>query len=167
VVPPASVVPPETLPEQPVAEATPAEAAASAEATEPSVSEELDVPTETSASLSPTASPVSGPPAVSAGRPAKSEAVDLLSSYVAEVRARIEQQKRYPAMARRREEEGVVLARVAIAPNGELDALDLEGEASVFLQRATREAVERARPFPTPPRGAVTIEIPVRWEVRR
>lgn len=169
---PPPVAPPVAPPEEPVApaarEATASvEVAASTEAAEASVPEELDVAGDDAESLPPTASPASGLPAVSAGQPAESEAVDLLPSYVVEVRARIERQKRYPAMARRRGDEGFVLARVAIASDGDLDSIDLEGEASPFLVRATREAVERARPFPMPPRGAVTIEVPVRWQVLR
>lgn len=169
---PAPVAPPVALPEEPAAPAVPeaaasAEVAASAEAAEASVPEAPDVPAEDAESLPPTTSPAIGLPAVSAGQPMESEAVDLLPSYVAEVRARIERQKRYPAMARRRGDEGVVLARVAIGSDGGLDSIDLEGEASPFLLRATREAVERARPFPMPPRGAVTIEVPVRWQVLR
>jgi len=155
--PPLPVVPPEPIapPEEPVTDAAPDRVAAT------------DAPAAEADALPSSASPSSGLPAVSADPPSESEAVDLLPSYVAEVRARIEQQKRYPAMARRRGDEGVVLARVAIGPDGDLDSIDLEGRASPFLLRATREAVERARPFPMPPRGAVTIEVPVRWQVRR
>lgn len=105
-------------------------------------------------------------PSDSAQRREDAPRIDLLPGYVAEVRARIERQKRYPTMARRRGDEGLVLVRVSIASNGDLDSVDIAGQASAFLLRATREAVERARPFPMPPRGSVTIEIPVRWRVR-
>ena len=160
---PMPVVPPEPVapPAESVAEAAPAESEAT------TVPTEVAVPAAEAEALPSSAVPDAGLPAVSAGQPTDSEVIDLLPSYVAEVRARIERQKRYPAMARRREEEGVVLARVAIAPDGDLVSIDIEGRASLFLQRATREAVERARPFPMPPRGAVTIEVPVRWQVLR
>ncbi len=160
---PMPVVPPEPAapPAESVAEAAPAESEATA------IPTELPVPAAESEAQPSSAVPDTGLPAVSAGEPTDSEAIDLLPSYVAEVRARIEQKKRYPAMARRRGDEGLVLARIAIAPDGDLVSIDIEGRASLFLQRATREAVERARPFPMPPRGAVKIEVPVRWQVRR
>lgn len=152
--PPAPEAPPRPEP-PPVSEAIPESAA------------EPTPDTESLASAAPIAGEQDAPPAVSAGVPEDASEIDLLPGYVAEVRARIEREKRYPAMARRRGEEGLVLARVAIAADGDLDSIDIDGEASVFLLRATREAVERARPFPMPPRGSVTIEIPVRWQVRR
>ncbi|MHA7838852.1 MAG: energy transducer TonB, partial [bacterium] len=119
---------------EPVAEpAKPTELAAVAEASAPS---------QTSASAAAPASSVeeSTPPAVSSGVPASAPSVDPLPDYVAEIRARIEREKRYPSMARRRGDEGRVLARVAIAASGELDSVDVEGQASVLLLRATRDA---------------------------
>ncbi len=92
---------------------------------------------------------------------------DAMPSYVAEVRRRIESKKRYPAMARRRREEGRVLARVSISSNGALRGLDLEEKAPLSLRRATRSAIQGAAPFPVPPRGEVMVEISVVWQVRR
>lgn len=92
---------------------------------------------------------------------------DAMPSYVAEVRRRIESKKRYPAMARRRGEEGRVVARVSISSSGALRGLDLEDKAPLSLRRATRSAIEGAAPFPVPPRGEVMVEISVLWQVRR
>lgn len=92
---------------------------------------------------------------------------DAMPDYVAEVRRRIESKKRYPAMARKRREEGRVLARISISPSGTLRGVELKEEAPLSLLRATRSAIERAAPFPSPPRGELRVEIYVLWQVRR
>jgi TonB family protein len=91
--------------------------------------------------------------------------IDPLPDYVADVRSRIESKKRYPAMARRRSEEGLVVARVSIGTDGRVAELEIDGAGPLSLRRATRAAVENAAPFPMPPRGAVVIEVPIRWRV--
>lgn len=123
-------------------------------------------------------SPIERPRAVTAdpapsAEPVRLEAeafeqdVDPLPRYVALVRARVDAQKRYPAMARQRSEEGLVLARLSIGPDGRLEGLEVDRGGPLLLRRATRAAVEAAAPFAMPPGGSVLIEIPVRWRVQR
>ena len=90
---------------------------------------------------------------------------DPFDRYVATVRRQIESEKRYPAMARRRSEEGLVQALLTLDRDGRLESLTLAGDPSLLLRRATRAAVEAAGPFPSPPRGRVIIEVPIRWRI--
>lgn len=95
------------------------------------------------------------------------DVVDPLPAYVAAVRARVDSNKRYPAMARRRSEEGLVLARLSISSDGRLEDVEVDRAGPMLLRRATREAVEAAAPFSMPPSGPVVVEIPIRWRVHR
>lgn len=130
------------------------------------------VETETMAAVeapSAVASSATSPPSsASANAPMSPEArVDAMPSYVAEVRRRIEAKKRYPSLARRKREEGRVVARVSIDSGGELRGVELDGNAPLSLRRATRSAIHGASPFPVPPRGELLVEISVLWKVRR
>lgn len=84
-----------------------------------------------------------------------------LARYVEEVRKRIEARKRYPSMARKRAVEGRVVARVGIGADGRISSLEFDGGAPTLLRRATDDAIRAAAPYPAPPAGAVTIELPV------
>jgi protein TonB len=90
---------------------------------------------------------------------------ERLARYVAEVRAMILAQKRYPRLARKRSIEGAVEARIEIGADGSLSGLRLSESAPRVLSRATEEAIERAAPFPTPPEGVRVIEIPVDYSL--
>ena len=89
------------------------------------------------------------------------------ASYVDQIRAQVEARKRYPSMARRRGTEGVVLARFHIDENGRLVSLSTDNAAASILSRSTREAVERAAPFPPPPHGSIVIELPIRYALQQ
>jgi len=90
---------------------------------------------------------------------------DRLAVYMAEVRSRVAAHKRYPSMARSRGIEGLVIVRVAIGADGSLESVEVAGEGSGVLARATRQAVERAAPFPVPPRSDLSFEIPIRYDL--
>jgi protein TonB len=91
---------------------------------------------------------------------------DSRGAYLSSVTRRIEAQKRYPALARSRGVEGTVLITLWIAADGVLERLEVGAGAPPLLAGATREAVERASPFPPPPHGLSSIRIPVRYALR-
>jgi protein TonB len=86
-------------------------------------------------------------------------------AYLALVRARIQAEKRYSPLARRRGLEGVVTVRLELGPSGAVSRVAVEDGAPLLLARATEEAVERAEPFPPPPDGLGVIRIPVRYQL--
>lgn len=90
---------------------------------------------------------------------------DAVQAYIALVRARIQAERRYSPMARRRGLEGVVTVRLQLDAAGQVSALDVEGGAPLLLARATQEAVQRAGPFPPPPDGLGVLRIPVRYRL--
>jgi protein TonB len=92
-------------------------------------------------------------------------AADAVRSYVALVRARIQAERRYSPMARRRGLEGVVTVRLHLDAAGEVSDLDVEEGAPLLLAKATQEAVKRAGPFPPPPDGLGVLRIPVRYRL--
>jgi TonB family protein len=90
---------------------------------------------------------------------------DPLEVYAALVRARIQAQRRYSPMARRRGLEGVVMVRLQLAASGEVAKLLVEDGAPLLLARSTEDAVARAGPFPPPPTGLGVLRIPVRYRL--
>jgi protein TonB len=90
---------------------------------------------------------------------------DPIEVYKALVRARIQAERRYSAMARRRGVEGVVTVRLSVAPSGKVSKVLVEDGAPMLLSKSTEEAVERAGPFPPPPAGLGVLRIPVRYRL--
>lgn len=94
---------------------------------------------------------------------------ELLARYVARVRARVEQHREYPYLARRANLEGTVCLRVSIAASGSLLAVAPTcGSASEPLLSAALESVSSAAPFPPLPAalGArLTLEVPVVFQL--
>jgi protein TonB len=134
-------------------------------------------PTETLAAVDPeasssTARPADGVPDTSGSadlpstRPSSEDESNRLARYVEAVRERIEARKRYPSMARKRAVEGRVVARVAIRADGRVSAVEFDGGAPALLRRATDDAIREAAPYPAPPAGALTIELPVDYSLR-
>lgn len=91
---------------------------------------------------------------------------DRLARYVETIRARVQARKRYPPLARKRAVEGRVLARLAIRADGRLSTVEFEGDVAPLLRRATDDAIRSAEPYPAPPAGAITIELPVDYSLR-
>jgi protein TonB len=85
--------------------------------------------------------------------------------YVAEIRARIQAEKRYPSLARRRSITGRVVVRLKIAEDGALESIHIANKPHRILKKATQSAIRRASPFPAPPGGAKTIEFAVDYDL--
>lgn len=90
---------------------------------------------------------------------------DRLARYVDAIRTRVHDRKHYPPLARKRAVEGRVVARVAIRADGSLTAVEFDGKAPPLLRRATEDAIRSAAPYPAPPAGAMTIELPVEYSL--
>lgn len=91
---------------------------------------------------------------------------DRLARYVESIRARIEEAKRYPRLARKRAVEGRVVARVAIRADGGIGNVEFDGAAPALLRRATDRAIRSSVPYPPPPAGEITIEFPIDYSLR-
>ena len=94
------------------------------------------------------------------------EQEERLSRYVATIRARIQDRKHYPALARKRSVEGRVVARIAIGVDGQIAAVELDGGSHQLLRTATAAAIRASAPYPAPPDGAITIELPIEYALR-
>lgn len=90
---------------------------------------------------------------------------DAVQAYIALVRARIQAERRYSPMARRRGLEGVVTVHLQLDAAGRVSGIDVEDGAPLLLSKATQQAVERAGPFPPPPDGLGVLRIPVRYRL--
>jgi protein TonB len=112
----------------------------------------------------PTAAVSAAPPSSGVGR--GSGGGDPVATYVASVLRRIEAKKRYPSLAKSRGVEGTVVVTLWISPAGGLEKLEVGGGASPLLVSSTREAVEKASPFPPPPDGMPSIRVPIRYALR-
>lgn len=105
-------------------------------------------------------------PGTPPARPTTEPTEDLVARYVDAVRERILTRRRYPALARKRAIEGLVVARLAIRADGRLDDLALSDGVSSLLRRASDQAIRSAAPYPPPPHGAIAIEIPLEYSLR-
>ena len=86
----------------------------------------------------------------------------VVDNYLSFLRARIEQHKKYPLVARRRGLEGEVGLRFILAATGEVLKLEvLKSSGVVILDRAAVDAVRRATPFAEPPEGFIDGTLPV------
>ncbi|MFO0688332.1 MAG: TonB family protein [Myxococcota bacterium] len=106
----------------------------------------------------------SGLPGRATGR--GDEQDDPYARYIESVRTAVQARKHYPPLARKRAVEGRVVARVAIRADGRIQAIDFEQGAQPLLRRATHDAIRAAEPYPAPPSGAVTIELPIDYSLR-
>lgn len=97
---------------------------------------------------------VAGLGGVGLNAPAAPVAAADLDAYYEAVRLRIEREKRYPVVARRRQIEGRVTLDFSLGSQGELRACKVvKSSGNQELDRAALEAVQRAAPFPAPPAG--------------
>jgi protein TonB len=104
----------------------------------------------------------SAPPSGAGGRGAGG---DELAAYVSRVRALLARHKQYPSLAKRRGLEGTVLVRLRIAADGSIEDARAESDAPQLFARSALDAIERAGRFPAPPRGALSIEVPMRFRL--
>ncbi|WP_078458875.1 TonB family protein [Solemya velum gill symbiont] len=72
--------------------------------------------------------------------------------YKARLLAKIESKKHYPTAARRRNVEGRIGVSFKIGCGGKLSNLKID-KGHVLLSKATKKAVNAAKPLPPPPKG--------------
>lgn len=95
------------------------------------------------------------------------DAGDRRDAYLALIRARIEQNRTYPSVARRRREEGMATLKIKIDERGALADVQLVmGSGSFHLDRAARRMVEKSAPFPAPPITPFVTTIPIVFVLR-
>jgi protein TonB len=91
--------------------------------------------------------------------------VSKISSYLAIIRAQIEQNKHYPRFAKRQNHEGTSLIKLRIAKDGSvIQIIMLSSSGYEPLDKATLDAVKKSSPFPAPSDyelGELSLEIPV------
>lgn len=95
----------------------------------------------------------SPPPPPAASR----QLVDLKNQYISELLAKIEKNKFYPTIARRRNLQGMIQVRFRLGCQGEVESLEIEGKHSL-LRKAAGKAIEASMPLPKIP---AEIECPV------
>jgi protein TonB len=144
----------------PIAAPAPAPAAASAEPAAPAGEAAEGAPDGAAEGAAQVAAVGAGPPGAGA-----TDGGDPLAAYIRQVRDSIARHKRYPALARRRGIQGRVLLRLAIGPDGSLQASEAVDSPSVVLARSALQAVEAASPFGPPPTGGLRIEVPIRYSL--
>ncbi|MCG8017025.1 MAG: TonB family protein [Candidatus Thiodiazotropha sp. 'RUGA'] len=104
----------------------------------------------------------SKPEAVAQPAPAKTQPkAQLLEIYLAEILSSIEQKKRYPTLARRKNIEGKVRVRFKLSCGGDITELEIQG-AHGLLRKATNKAIKAAQPFPKIPQ-ALQCPLPVTY----
>jgi periplasmic protein TonB len=90
------------------------------------------------------------------------------ATWEAQVLARLEAFRKYPASAQARRVEGVAVVHFTMGRNGVLIATSLRHSAgSAILDRAALETVRRASPFPPPPEerpgNPIALDVPVEF----
>lgn len=108
--------------------------------------------------------PVSSPPPVGTG--GAGSGGDEIAAYVSRVRAMLARHKQYPALARRRGLEGTVLLHLRIGADGQVESAHAANGAPQLFARSALAAIDRAGRFPAPPRGPLSIEVPIRFELQ-
>ncbi|MGD8910492.1 MAG: energy transducer TonB [Chromatiales bacterium] len=88
---------------------------------------------------------------------ASRQLVDLRKEYLTRLLAKIEKNKFYPNIARRRNLQGMVQVRFRLGCGGEVETLEIEGKHRL-LRKAAGKAVEASLPLPDIP---AEIECPI------
>ncbi|ORJ60440.1 TonB family protein [Geothermobacter hydrogeniphilus] len=92
-------------------------------------------------------------------------------AYLSDIRQRVDRSKRYPLMARRGGQQGVVLIDFEINAEGKLCRCEVErGSGFKLLDRAALKAVRAAAPFSPLPEDfgpRLALQLPIRFELRR
>lgn len=120
----------------------------------------------------PPAAAMAAPPTMAPPAPPNNAARTARNLWKARLLAHLERYKRYPLECRRRHEEGVVLLRFRIAPDGRVLASRIErGVAAQALNQAVMDMIARADPVPAPPPelvdGSIELTVPVNFTLRR
>lgn len=87
--------------------------------------------------------------------------IDFRQQYLAELLAKIEANKYYPTVARRRNIEGKIEVSFRLACDGEVTELKISGRHSL-LRKAAGKAINAAQPLPEPP-SQVECPLPVNY----
>jgi protein TonB len=108
-------------------------------------------------------------PATSAAQAARARAAE--ASWRSEIAMLLEHNKRYPAEARARREQGVAQLAFSIDREGHvLSSRIVKSSGVPALDEETLALVQRAQPFPTPPPGVtgdeIKVVVPVRYNIR-
>jgi protein TonB len=118
--------------------------------------------------------PVSGPTATTdhqqGGGTRARTLEEAKQAIIAALIASLEQEKRYPAAARRLGIEGLVTAQVQIDSLGRIVGAGIKGGGSdPMLERATTEALQRVqkRWRPVPMLEPVTVNVPIRYSLEK
>jgi len=83
-------------------------------------------------------------------------------TYTDQIKRQIEAVKQYPQRARRRNIQGVVDIVFTIGKEGEIVTIAIaKSSGSRILDRAAVDAVNKASPFDKPPKGPLTIQLPM------
>jgi periplasmic protein TonB len=95
---------------------------------------------------------------------------DVIGPYRNSLAAHVQPYQRYPALARARREEGLVVLRVTIERDGHIAAMSIEhGSGSESLDREALATLKRADPLPPIPAGVpgATIDLvfPLRFHL--
>ncbi|MES9990385.1 MAG: TonB family protein [Candidatus Thiodiazotropha sp.] len=87
--------------------------------------------------------------------------VDLRAQYLAKLLAKIEANKYYPTVARRRQIEGKIEVSFSLACDGKVSELKISGRHGL-LRKAAGKAIDAAQPLPHPP-SQVECPMPVNY----
>ncbi|MCW4315383.1 MAG: TonB family protein [Candidatus Thiodiazotropha taylori] len=85
----------------------------------------------------------------------------LLEVFLAEILSSIEQKKRYPTLARRKNIEGNVRVSFKLSCGGDITDLEIQG-AHGLLRKAANKAIKAAQPFPKIPQ-ALKCPLPITY----
>lgn len=86
--------------------------------------------------------------------------------YVDRIKRQIDDAKEYPQRARRRNLEGVVTVLFTIGAGGELESISVSTSSGTrILDRSAITAVQKAAPFDPPPKGSITLKLPIRYQL--
>ncbi len=102
----------------------------------------------------------------------EAETAAIRNHYLALLRQRIERYKKYPLLARKGHQQGVVVVEFELSSRGELQSCLLQKSCGKrLLDRAALQAVEAAAPFPDIPSQILSAEtrfvVPVRFVLAR
>lgn len=116
--------------------------------------------------------PLSYPKVTSSAQAASQSQLDEISSkaYFNAMRLKIEKNKHYPSISRRRHQQGSVRVRFIIDNEGNVGALEIVGESEYeSLNRAAIDAVIRSAPFAKPPKsvakGSLKLELTIQFKL--
>lgn len=115
--------------------------------------------------------PEPGPPAAPAKSVSNQAVLDAKANWQARVLGHLEARKRYPYIAQRKRQEGIVYVRFVMDREGRVLARQLEqGVRSDELNEEAINLIKRAEPLPAPPVDVpgetIELVLPIRFSIR-